>query len=119
MEKRIYIPLPNQVGREALLKINLREVEKGVNLNLMQIAKDLDGYSGSDITNVCRDACMMSMRRRISGLSSEEIKNLSKDELELPVTMEDFTDAIRRVNKSVSVDDLRRYEKWMQEFGSL
>lgn len=119
LEKRIYIPLPNQAGREALLNINLREVEKSVNLNLVQIAKDLDGYSGSDITNVCRDACMMSMRRRISGLSSEEIKNLSKDELELPVTMEDFTDAIRRVNKSVSVDDLRRYEKWMQEFGSL
>lgn len=119
LEKRIYIPLPNQAGREALLNINLREVEKSINLNLVQIAKDLDGYSGSDITNVCRDACMMSMRRRISGLSSEEIKNLSKDELELPVTMEDFTDAIRRVNKSVSVDDLRRYEKWMQEFGSL
>jgi katanin p60 ATPase-containing subunit A1 len=119
LEKRIYIPLPNQAGREALLNINLREVEKSADLDLTRIAKDLDGYSGSDITNVCRDACMMSMRRRISGLSSEEIKNLSKDELELPVTMEDFNDAIRRVNKSVSADDLRRYEKWMQEFGSL
>lgn len=119
LEKRIYIPLPTQKGREALLDISLREVEKSPDLDLVQIARSLEGYSGSDITNVCRDACMMSMRRRISGLSSDEIKNLSKDELELPVTMMDFDDAIKRVNKSVSAEDLRRYEKWMQDFGSL
>lgn len=119
LEKRIYIPLPSQTGRETLLNISLREVEKSCDLNLVQIAENLEGYSGSDITNVCRDACMMAMRRRITGLTSEEIKNLSKDELELPVTMDDFKDALKRVNKSVSTDDLRRYEKWMQEFGSL
>lgn len=119
LEKRIYIPLPCQRGRETLLDISLRDVEKSVELDLSQVADKLDGYSGSDITNVCRDACMMSMRRRISGLSSEEIKNLPKEELELPVTMEDFDDAIKRVNKSVSIEDLRKYEKWMQEFGSL
>lgn len=119
LEKRIYIPLPNQAGREALLDISLREVERDTNLDLVEVARKLNGYSGSDITNVCRDACMMAMRRRISGLSSEEIKNLSRDELELPVTMDDFIDATRRINKSVSSADLRRYEKWMQEFGSL
>lgn len=119
LEKRIYIPLPTQSGREALLNISLREVEKCASLNTPLIAKSLDGYSGSDITNVCRDACMMAMRRRISGLSSDEIKNLSKEELELPVTLNDFNDAIKRVNKSVSAEDLRRYEKWMREFGSL
>lgn len=119
LEKRIYIPLPSQPGREALLNISLREVERSNDLDLVRVAENLEGYSGSDITNVCRDACMMAMRRRIDGLSPEEIKNLSKDELELPVTMEDFIDATKRVNKSISVEDLRRYEKWMKEFGSL
>lgn len=119
LEKRIYIPLPSQEGRVSLLELSLREVEKSLDLDLNLIAKNLDGYSGSDITNVCRDACMMAMRRRISGLSPEEIKNLSKEELELPVTMHDFDEATRRVNKSVSARDLQQYEKWMQEFGSL
>lgn len=41
-------------GREALLKINLREVKIETNVNLKEIAKRLDGYSGADITNVCR-----------------------------------------------------------------
>lgn len=119
LEKRIYIPLPNTEGREALLRINLREVEKAPDLDISVIAHQLDGYSGADITNVCRDACMMAMRRKIAGLTPEQIRNLSKDELELPVSPSDFYEAVRKVNKSVSVEDLKKYEKWMMEFGSM
>jgi katanin p60 ATPase-containing subunit A1 len=118
LEKRIYIPLPNQEGREALLQINLKEVEKAHDLDIGTIASMLEGYSGADITNVCRDACMMAMRRRIAGLTPDQIRSLSKEELELPVSPGDFLDAIRKVNKSVSAEDLAKYEKWMTEFGS-
>lgn len=38
----------------------------------------MNSYSGADITNICRDASFMSMRRRIRGLTPEEIKNLAK-----------------------------------------
>ncbi len=48
--------------------------------------RKLGGYSGADITNVCRDASMMSMRRKIAGLKPSEIRNLDKNELDLPVT---------------------------------
>lgn len=54
LEKRIYIPLPSDEGREGLLKINLREVKVDESVNLSVIAKKLEGYSGADITNVCR-----------------------------------------------------------------
>lgn len=54
LEKRIYIPLPNDEGREALLKINLREVKLDPNVDLTAISRKLEGYSGADITNVCR-----------------------------------------------------------------
>ncbi|CAN7989049.1 unnamed protein product [Ixodes hexagonus] len=118
LEKRIYIPLPNSAGREALLKINLKEVDVSPELDVIAIAGKLDGYSGADITNVCRDASMMAMRRRINGLTPEEIRNLSKEELELPVSADDFEEAIRKINKSVSREDLEKYEKWMAEFGS-
>jgi katanin p60 ATPase-containing subunit A1 len=119
LEKRIYIPLPNPTGREELLRLNLRGVDLCADCNLHKIAATLDGYSGADITNVCRDASMMSMRRRITGLSRDEIRLLSKEELELPVTLDDFKEAIRKVNKSVSADDLVKYERWMAEFGSV
>jgi katanin p60 ATPase-containing subunit A1 len=118
LEKRIYIPLPNKTGREALLGINLKDVEKSPELDTSQVADVLDGYSGADITNVCRDACMMAMRRRIAGLTPEQIRGLSKTELELPVSPADFQEACRKINKSVSAEDLKKYEKWMAEFGS-
>lgn len=54
LEKRIYIPLPNAEGREALLHINLREVKLDPDVDLKGIAELLTGYSGADITNVCR-----------------------------------------------------------------
>lgn len=41
-------------GREALLKINLKEVKLDPDVNLADIAAKLKGYSGADITNVCR-----------------------------------------------------------------
>ncbi|KAK6636852.1 hypothetical protein RUM43_010516 [Polyplax serrata] len=118
LEKRIYIPLPTRVGREALLKINLRDVKVDDNVDLLQVARKLDGYSGADITNVCRDASMMSMRRKIAGLRPDQIRQLPKEELDLPVTMQDFTEALEKCNKSVSKEDLDKYDKWMSEFGS-
>lgn len=118
LEKRIYIPLPTQEGRESLLSISLREVEKSPDLDLSVIAEAMDGYSGADITNVCRDASMMAMRRKIAGLTPEQIRSLAKEELELPVSPDDFMEAIRKINKSVSAEDLKKYEKWMTEYGS-
>ena len=41
-------------GRQALLTINLKEVKLAEDVNIEEIAKLCDGYSGADITNVCR-----------------------------------------------------------------
>ncbi|XP_050392046.1 katanin p60 ATPase-containing subunit A1 isoform X1 [Patella vulgata] len=119
LEKRIYIPLPSVEGRIQLLNINLREVEISDEVDLKEVAIKLDGYSGADITNVCRDTAMMSFRKRIRGLRPDEIKNIPRDELIAPATLEDFDEAIVKVNKSVSKEDLEKYEKWMNEFGSV
>ena len=66
-----------------------------------------------------RDAAMMAMRRVIEGKTPEEIKNLPKEKLEQPTTMEDFHMALKKCSKSVSQDDLDKYNKWMSEFGSV
>ncbi|EDO47200.1 predicted protein [Nematostella vectensis] len=118
LEKRIYIPLPTAEGRLELLKINLRGVQMSEDVILEEVANKMDGYSGADITNVCRDASMMAMRRRIKGLTPEEIRNLPKEELDLPVNQEDFDMALKKVSKSVSDADIKKYVDWMTEFGS-
>ena len=118
LEKRIYIPLPDLNGRFCLLKINLREVPLDEDVDLDEIANKLDGFSGADVTIVCRDASMMGMRRKIEGLSIEQIQAMPKEDLNLPAKMDDFLQVLKRVSPSVSKNDLEKYEKWMQEFGS-
>ncbi|XP_028295837.1 katanin p60 ATPase-containing subunit A1 [Gouania willdenowi] len=118
LEKRIYIPLPSTKGRVELLKINLKELELASDVDMDKIAEQIEGYSGADITNVCRDASLMAMRRRIEGLTPEEIRNIPRDEMHMPTTMDDFESALKKVSKSVSASDLEKYEKWIEEFGS-
>lgn len=61
----------------------------------------------------------MGMRRRIQGLTPEEMRQVAKDVKDVPLTREDCMIALKRVSKSVSKDDLKRYEDWMNEFGSV
>lgn len=37
-----------------LLRINLKELELADNVDMEKIAEQMEGYSGADITNVCR-----------------------------------------------------------------
>jgi len=119
LEKRIYIPLPTAKGRRMLLDISLKGVELADDVDLDTLAERLDGYSGSDITEICRDAAMQSMRTRIKGLTPREIKALSKKELEAPATMADFEIALAKINSSVNDEEVQKHLKWFEEFGSV
>lgn len=129
LEKRIYIPLPGVTARyllvvdlesrKELLRINLTDITIDTDVNMDDLAARLEGYSGADITNICRDASLMCMRRRIKGLSHEEIRNIPKTDLDIPTRQSDFEAAIAKISSSVSKDDLKRYEEWMAEYGSL
>ena len=78
-------------------------------VGVMRVTYELERY---------RDAAMMSMRRKISGRTPAEIKRIKKEDVDLPVTMDDFEEALSRCKKSVSLNDVSKYESWMEEFGS-
>ncbi|XP_073133990.1 katanin p60 ATPase-containing subunit A1-like isoform X2 [Henckelia pumila] len=119
LEKRIYIPLPNSESRKELIRINLKTVEVAADVDIDEVARKTEGYSGDDLTNVCRDASLNGMRRKIAGKTRDEIKNMSKDEISNdPVAMCDFLEAIAKVQPSVSAADIEKHEKWFSEFGS-
>ncbi|XP_063619606.1 katanin p60 ATPase-containing subunit A1-like isoform X1 [Cydia splendana] len=116
-EKRIYIGLPDECTRVKLLKLNLREVALDPNVDLVELATKLEGYSGSDICNLCRDAAMMTMRRKIAGKSPDQIRHLKRSELEAPVSKEDLVTATEKTRRTVSQADVARYTGWMQRHG--
>ncbi|MCO5591040.1 hypothetical protein L7F22_045016 [Adiantum nelumboides] len=118
LEKRIYISLPNEESRRELIRINLRGVEVAADVDIDEVARRTDGYSGDDLTNICRDASMNGMRRKIAGKTRDEIKNMTKDSVQEPVAMCDFEEALSKISRSVSSADIERHEKWLTEFGS-
>eukprot|EP00049_Salpingoeca_infusionum_P007989 m.128883 g.128883 ORF g.128883 m.128883 type:complete len:511 (+) comp13880_c1_seq2:274-1806(+) len=118
LEKRIYIPLPERAGRLQLFQINLKTITLSEDVDLEGLADRTEGYSGADITNVCRDASLMAMRRAIAGKSPAEIKALNIGKEDLPTSMQDLTDALDKVAPSVGKDDIFKYDKWMRDFGA-
>merc|ERR1712150_202702 len=124
LEKRIYIPLPEEVGRNQLFEINLSTVKLAPDVNMRELVEKTEGYSGADVTNVCRDAAMMGLRKRMAkarqeGISLVKMQACIKDEVDVPVTQADLIDAIKNVSKSVGKDDLQNFADWMKEFGSV
>lgn len=96
LEKRIYIPLPTEVGRREMLRINLKD-EKTEAVEIEELVKKTDGYSGADIALLCREAAYMPMRRKLKreGGLGKRLNNLEwrkefEKEVTVPLTMEDF-----------------------------
>jgi katanin p60 ATPase-containing subunit A1 len=118
LEKRIYIPLPEPSDIKALLRINLKGVKLDDSIDLEALSARLHGYSPADVTNLCRDAAMMPMRRAIKGLKHDEIRKLKKEDTDLPLSQADMDAALRRVSSSVRSADVERHQEWLEEFGS-
>lgn len=125
-EKRIYIPLPNKEGRKQVFEINLKGVAVDKDVNFDELVKKTEGYSGADITNICREAAFMQMRRKLehgNGKDGYDIMNIVnnkefQEEINAPVYQKDILAAIKNISKSVSKNDLKRYEDWTNEFSN-
>jgi katanin p60 ATPase-containing subunit A1 len=115
LKKRIYIPLPNKEEREAQLRMDLRELQLDSDVDLKDIAMKLEGYTGCDITLLCQESAMMPIRRKISNLPFDQIKQLREEVLDQCITAEDLKEALAKRKKCVSKEYLLKYEKWMRQ----
>ena len=97
----------------------MRSINLSSDMDVSQLAEKTEGYSGSDISLICRDASLMSMRRAIEGKTPDEIKNMPKEQLEMPITLSDFMGALSKTKPSVNPEDLKKFEKWSLERGSV
>ncbi|PNT62758.1 hypothetical protein BRADI_4g07862v3 [Brachypodium distachyon] len=117
LTKRLYIPLPssarawiirNLLEKDGLFKLS--EEETSV------VCKLTEGYSGSDMKNLVKDASMGPLREALQ--RGVEITELSKEDMR-PVMLKDFEAALQEVRPSVSANELGTYEEWNRQFGSL
>ncbi|XP_068619070.1 spastin [Battus philenor] len=115
--KRVYVSLPDARTRGALLRRVLARGAASATLGddeLARLAALTDGYSGSDLTALCRDAALGPIRE----LDPEEVKCLDLS-LVRSITFQDFMDSLKRIRPSVSPNSLVAYEKWSVQYGEL
>lgn len=79
LEKRIYIPLPDIVARQHLFTLFLRGMVLHSDVNIDDLARSTEGYSGADIQILCRDASMMPMRRLLEICSIPDIEAMKRE----------------------------------------
>ncbi|CAL1268154.1 unnamed protein product [Larinioides sclopetarius] len=91
-EKRIYIPLPDEIARLAIFKFNIGNTPHSLTEeNFKDLARKTDGYSGADISVLVRDSLMQPVRKvqtathfkRVSGPSRAD-PNVTVDDLLTP-----------------------------------
>ena len=123
-EKRIYIPLPNKEGREQMFHINFKGIKLSNDVNIDTLVKKTEGYSGHDISSVCREASLMNMRRKLmSENGTMDLLKMANEEtfindLEAPVSQSDILMAIKNISKSVSSHDVKKFEEWTYMFSN-
>jgi ribosomal protein L40E len=118
LERRIYVPLPDEAARREMLGIHLEGVRMATDVSLSEMASRLEGYSGADVQLVCRDASLMPMRRAIEGKAAEEIVELqAAGALDGVVTMADFHLATLQTLPSTSAAEHAAYARWNDEHG--
>lgn len=115
LEKRVIVTLPDLEARVKMLK-KFIPVEKISDLNYDHFAKLLDGYSGSDIRLVCKEAMMKGVRRAISFLENSKNDKIIDKKLEA-VNNDDLQESMEKT-RPASFYKQCEYLKWMESFGS-
>ena len=115
LQKRLMIPLPDAAARMQMLASGLRELTHTLSeAELHAVVADTDGYSGSDMTGLCREAAMEPMRD--DGIR-QALLNGTAGELRA-INKADFDAALCQVRPSVSPAELKGFEDWNRSFGS-
>ena len=82
------------------------------NSDIYKIVKATDGYSGADMSNLCRDAAIGPIR----SLDYSKIADVSTDDIRA-IHVGDFENSLRQVKASVSDQDLDLYRDWNERYG--
>jgi SpoVK/Ycf46/Vps4 family AAA+-type ATPase len=113
-QKRIYVPLPGFEERVKMFKLYTAPLRLDKHVKIEELAKLTEGYTGSDI----RDICQAAQLRVVTELF-ESGKALEKNTQPRPITMNDFKEILKTRRPSVSPEMVRAYLAWSANYRAL
>ena len=113
--KRIYVAMPDFDTRQQLLARLLTKQNSPLEDNeLKKLAQLTEGYSGSDITALCKDAALEPIRE----LNVDEVKSMDPQKIR-NITITDFNSSLKRIRKSIPPQSLIAMNKWSQQYADI
>jgi SpoVK/Ycf46/Vps4 family AAA+-type ATPase len=113
-QKRIYVTLPDNDSRNYLFKQYTAQLKKDKTLKIEELSKLVQGYSASDIKDICQSAQL-----RVVNELFESGKAMESESNPRPISMNDFKEIIKIRKSTVSIDMIRAYMRWSEQFKAL
>jgi len=110
-QKRIYVPLPAFSARFDLFRIHTGNLRLAGDVDFDWLAKTTEGYSGSDIQDICQ-ATQIKVVREFFNFNNPNDRVAKPRE----ITMNDFLDVVKGRRPSVPKEMLKHYEDWFRAF---
>ncbi|XP_076064506.1 spastin isoform X2 [Oratosquilla oratoria] len=113
--KRIYVSLPNKSTRKLLLSKLVSKQQSELKEEDLDTLSDLvEGYSGSDLTALAKDAALAPIRE----LRPEQVVSCDPADVR-NIELNDFKESLKKIRRSVPVATLALYERWNADYGDL
>ena len=113
-QKRILVPLADNLTRLSMFKLYASNLQVDIDVDLQELARLSEGFSGSDIRDVCQSAQL-----KLIGEFFETGKALDKEAKPRLLNMGDFRQILEERKPSVSLDMLSAYSRWFEAFKAL
>jgi vacuolar protein-sorting-associated protein 4 len=113
-QKRILVPLADHATRLNMLKLYSSNLQIDEDVDLVELARLAEGFSGSDIRDVCQSAQLS-----LIGEFFESGKAMDREAKPRSLTMADFRQILEERKPSVSLDMLSQYNRWFEAFKAL
>ena len=112
--KRILVPLPDTEARMAQFKLYTSPLTLADDVSLDTLAKLSDGYSGSDIKDICQGVQLKVVRELFKSGNA-----LDKESTTRPIDVADFKDVMRSRRPSVSPQVSKAYVDWSEQYKAI
>ena len=112
-DRLILVPAPDEKARLEILEVHTRRVPLASDVNLRELAKRTEGYSGADLEALVREAALLAMRRIMAKFPAELVEEESEEFLEqLKVSRRDFEEALKKVRPSITPYMIEYYKNF-------
>ena len=113
-QKRIYVTLPDIASRTNLFSQYTQPLKKDRVFKCDELAKVAEGYSASDIKDICQAAQL-----KVVDELFESGKALESTSNPRPVTMSDLKEIFKVRKPSISTEMIRAYMRWSDQYKAL